>query len=330
MNRRKLIVMLGALVAAPALKAQPQHKRRVGLLLAGTPAQQKGFTEAFAARLRALGWEDGRNVALEFRFAENRYDRLPALAAELVAGKVELIVAHSNCVPPAQAAAAGRIPVVFTFVPDPVGSGYVNSLAHPGGSMTGVLQHAIEYGPKQLELLRQLAPALAHVGWLAYPAQSDEQKRQREKTYRNLEAAAARLGVSMTPHLAATPAEIVAAFDAAAAAKAGGMIVVPGSLYHQEAKRIAELALRHRIASAFGDRLWVQAGGLVSYGIDFSDLFARTAPYVDRILKGAKPGELPVDQVERFVTAVNRRTANALGLKVPPELLLRADEVIES
>jgi putative ABC transport system substrate-binding protein len=195
--------------------------------------------------------------------------------------------------------------------------------------MTGVKQHFVQYGPKQLELLKELAPALERVAWLAYPIDSENRKHARRVAYENLELSGRKLGVSIVPLEVSTPQEIGVAFDRAAAARARGMIVVPGSLFHQEAKTIADLARRHRIATAFGDSLWVRAGGLVSYGIDFADQFARTAPYVDRVLRGAKPAELPVDQAERFVTAINRRTADALGLKIPRSLLVRADEVIE-
>lgn len=324
MNRRDAVVALLALGAPTApfsVCAQTPHVRRIGVLL---PNAYPTGMSAFRKRLEALGWIEGKNLSIEFRHADDRNERFPVLAKELVVQKIELIATISTPGALAAKAATTSIPIVFALVADPVGSGLVASLARPGGNVTGVSNLAIEIAPKQLELLKALVPKLKRVAFLNDPSNA-----ARPVIVDSLRSAAERAGVTLVIVDAPSAEEIDAAFAKAAREHVAAMVVPPSSLYLTQIKRIVQLATRYKIATAHQNRSAVAAGALVSYGIDFIDGFARTAVYVDKILKGAKPADLPVEQADRFETFINRSAAKALGLTIPQSVLVRVDEVIE-
>jgi putative tryptophan/tyrosine transport system substrate-binding protein len=324
MNRRDSMVALMAFGAASASgfgHAQSRPIRRIGILL---PNSAPALNGAFRKRLAGLGWIEGQNLVIHSRHADNDNERLRDLAAELVALKVEVIITTSTRGALATKAATSVIPIVFALVANPVGSGIVSNLARPGGNITGLSNLAGDVGIKQLELLKALMPKLERTAFLNDPSIAAGRD-----ISANVRAAAERTGISLMVIEAKTAAEIAPAFERASRERATAMIVPPGSLYVSHAKQIVELAKHHRMATAHQDRNTVAEGALVSYGVDFVDGFARSAVYVDKILKGAKPGDLPVEQADRFVIAINRTTAKALGITIPQSVLVRVDEVIE-
>lgn len=316
------MLMALALAGVPIAHAQTPRARRIGVLLPSS--HNAALLVPFRKRLEELGWVEGKNLAFELRNAENQYDRLPVLASELVRLDVDLIIAASTPVARAAKDATGRIPVVFTWVADPVGSGLVASLGRPGSNATGLSNRAIEIGPKLLELIKALVPGLKRVAELRDPNFSGAPALSAQ-----LKAAAPRLGITLVQIGASAAEDLEPAFAAAAREKVQAMLIPPLPLYSEQRARIGELGKKFRIATASQFRTFVEAGGLVSYGSDLNDGFVRTAGYVDRILRGAKAADLPVEQSDRFVITLNRRTANELGLKIPRDLLARADEVIE-
>ena len=322
MKRRDLLLAVGAIAVASHAHGQARKVRRIGILLPSS--QNMNLLTLFKKRLAELGWIEGQNLVIETRNAENRYDRLPTLAAELVHLRPDVIVAASTPVARAVKDAAGDIPIVFAWVADPVGSGIVASLGRPGGNATGLSNRAIEIGPKLLELLKSMIPGLKRVAELRDPNFAGAPALTAQ-----LKDAAPRIGLVLTQIRASTADDLESAFAEAARDKVQAMLIPPLPLYSEQRARIAALGKKHRIATASQFRAFVDAGGLVSYGSDLNDGFLRTAPYVDKILRGAKPADLPVEQADRFMTVINRRTAADLGLKIPQELLLRADEVIE-
>ena len=325
MDRRESILALiavGAAAVSSRAHAQTQPVRRIGLL---QPNDAFPILEtAFRKRLAALGWVEGKNLVIEYRHADSRNERMPALAAELVALKVEVIVTNATPGTLAAKAATSTIPIVFTLVSDPVGSGAVASLGRPGGNVTGIANLAGEIAPKQLELLKDLLPKLQRVAFMRDPSVPGP-----GTMTKGLQSAAERAGLALVIIDVRTAEEIEPAFATAVRERATAMILAPTSMYATQATRIAELAQKHRIATAFQARRSVAAGGLVSYGADGIDGYSRTAVYVDKILRGAKPGDLPVEQADRFVTIINKSTAKALGITIPQSVLVRVDEVIE-
>lgn len=323
MRRRQLLLIPAAIALAPFARAQQQGRvSRVGILL---PAKlNEPLLKPYRERLSALGWVEGRNLAIEVRNAENRYDHAPALAGELVRLKCEVIVAASTALALAAKQAASHTPVVFTWVSDPIGSGLVKSLNRPGANLTGLSNLVLEIAPKQFELLKALDPRLLRAAVL-----TDATLQASGPYTESVRRAAAALGLSLLELDAGSADAIERAFDLAAREHATAMIAPPHPLYAEQRVRIAELALRHRIASAFQARAFVVAGGLVSYGTDLRDGFLRTATYVDKILRGTKPADLPVEQADRFEIVLNRKTAAALGLSIPPAVLLQATEILE-
>lgn len=322
MKRRELLLAAGALAFAPRLHAQSQRARRVGILLPSKA--NEGLLAPYRKRLGELGWFEGRNLAIEARNAENRYERFPSLAAELVRLKVDVIVTASTPVTRAAKEATATIPVVFAWVADPVGSGLVASLGRPAGNLTGLSNVVFDIAPKQIELLKALLPRLERVAELRDP------KWQIGEAFSvQLKDAASRADIILIQVDASSAEELEKAFATAARGRATAMVVPPLPSYGEQAKRIAQLSKQYRIPTASQSRHYVTAGGLASYGSDLVDGFLRTAAYVDKILRGAKPADLPVEQAGRFELVLNRGTAKELGLTIPQSLLVQATEVIE-
>ena len=321
MNRREALLAASALVVAPLVQAQPERMRRIGLLL---PSASSARIEVpLSKRLAALGWVTGRNLEMVVRNAEDHLDRLPALAAQLVALKPEVIVVGTIPATRAVKAATGTIPIVFTWVGDPVAAALVESLARPGGNATGLSNMVIDTAPKQFELLKALQPSLARVAELYDPNYAGGPLRAR---YKEL---AQRAGVTLIPVACSSAADLESAFTTAVREGTTAMVINPLPLYAVLASRIAQLAIRHRIVAIAQTRIYPDAGGLLSYGGDLFDQFLRTAGYVDRILRGARPADLPVEQPDRFQLVINLKAAKALGLSIPQIVLLQATEVIE-
>jgi len=327
MRRRDLILTAGAWGALAGARtwAQGPRMRRIGVILQNALERSRPHLAEFRARLAKLGWSEGTNLDMRIWSAGTRVDRFPQLLQEAVARKVEVIVVSGT--PGARAAKdlSKGIPVVFAQLGDPVGSGLVTSLGRPGGHVTGTSIQFTEMAGKQIELLKALMPRLERAAELRSPAVG----KLAVDVSARLASAAASLGVDLM-HLNADEAtDIEPAFAAAAHAQIQAMVIVPIALFISEVKRIVQLARQHRIGTMFASRELVAAGGLISYGPDFVDSFARTAPYVDKILRGAKPADLPVEQADRFELVLNRKTAAQLGLTIPQSLLTRADGVIE-
>ncbi len=317
---------LGLLAAPLAADAQqPVKVPRVGYLSPNSPSDpaRQHRLEAFRQGLRELGYVEGQNIAVEPRWAEDKYDRLPALAADLVRSKVAVIVTVG--VPATQAAqqATRTIPIVMAVVIDPIGTGLIASLARPGGNVTGQSLVLPELVGKQLQLLKELAPQVSRVALLWNPANPGSAPQLREA-----EVAARALGVRLQRLEAREPQEIDSAFAAMTRERAGALMVLVDAMLLAQRTRIAGLAARRRLPAVYGLREHAEAGGLMVYGANPLDLERRAATYVDKILKGRKPADLPVEQPTKFELVINLKTAKALGLTIPPSILIRADEVI--
>ena len=329
MDRREFLgTLAGGLLTAPlAAKAQQAAKiPRIGWL-ANNPAGSPHLLEAFLQGLRDLGYVEGRNVVIEHRSAEGKWERFPALAAELVALKVDVIVAaNSLAVLPAKQATR-TIPIVFTAVPDAVGSKLVASLARPGGNVTGLSALSPELVGKCLELLKQAVPAVSRVAVLWQPGVLGE--RTEKDMLKGADVAARALGLRLQFVAVRGPADFDRAFSEMTRARAGALTVLTSGMFFNERRRLVDLAAKNRLPAVYPWREGVDAGGLMSYGANIADLYRRAATYVDKILKGTKPGDLPVEQPTKFELAINLKTAKALGLTIPQSLLLRADEVIQ-
>ena len=321
MNRRAFIsTVAGSLLAAPlAAEGQPAGKvYRIGLLRAGEPP--KFWIDEFREGLRELGYVEGQNVVIEFRIGP--LDQLPQLAEDLVRSKVDVIVASASSAGMAAKKATTSIPIVFTSLSHPVEIGLIKSLAHPGGNITGVTVNAGATVTKRLELLRALVPSLRQVAVLVHPAHPTDPVQRKET-----EEAARALGLQLKPAAVRAPEDFEAAFKAVSGA--GALLNIDTPLFTTYRTQFVELAARNRLPAIWSNGIIVEAGGLMSYGTYIPALFRRAATYVDKVLKGARPGDLPVEQPTRFELVINLKTAKALGLTVPPSLLQRADQVIE-
>jgi len=329
MDRRDTVLALLALGAAPlAAEAQQAAKiPRIGFLAANLAASPH-LREAFRQGLRDLGYVEGRNIVIEYRDAEGQLERLPALAAELIALKVTVIVT-GGATPTALAAkqATRTLPIVFTSAPDPVTDGLVTSLARPGGNVTGLSAFAPELVGKRLELLKQAVPGVSRVAVLWQPGAFGE--RTEKDTLKRAEVAARDLGVPLQFVEARGPADFDRAFSDMSMARAGALTVLASNMFVSERRRLVDLAAERRLPAVYSARELVDAGGLMSYGANLADLDRRAATYVDRILKGTKPADLPVEQPAKFELIINLKTARALGLTIPQSVLGRADEVIQ-
>jgi putative ABC transport system substrate-binding protein len=329
-NRRKLLLALGAAALASPLtpRAQPQSKIwRVGYL---GPSTRPGNLEsdfqigALLRGMRELGYVEGKNLIMEWRYADNNAERLQAAANELAQLKVDIIVAANTTATHAARKATATIPIVMASSGDPVRAGFVTSLSRPGGNITGLTSMSGDLGPKHLEMLRSMVPKLSRVAVLFNPANPGNLA-----ILKNVQAAARNTKAKILPLEARTAPDIEKAFSAMARENAGGVIVAPDALFIREARQIAARAAKQRLPSIAGPREFTEAGGLMSYGRNQADSYRRTAAFVDKILKGAKPGNLPVEQPTTFELFINGKTAKALGLKIPQSLLISAEKVIE-
>jgi putative ABC transport system substrate-binding protein len=329
LDRRTFIgTLTGGLLAAP-LAAEGQQAAKIARIgyLSPNLAASPHLPEAFRQGLRNLGYVEGRNVVIEYRDAEGKPERLPALAAELVALKVDVIVAPGTPQALAARQATRTLPIVFATAADPVESGLVTSLARPAGNVTGLSILAPALVGKRLELLTQAVPGVSRVAVLWQPGGHDE--RTDKDILKAAEVAARALGVQLQVVEARGPADFDRAFSDMTRARAGALTVLTGIMFLNERRRLVDLTARNRVPAVYGGRDFVHAGGLLSYGPNLADLYRRAATYVDKILKGAKPGDLPVEQPTKFELVINLKTAKALGLTIPPALLQRADQVIE-
>jgi putative tryptophan/tyrosine transport system substrate-binding protein len=326
MKRRDLITLLGGAAAWPlAASAQQPAIPVIGFLSAASPEAYTDRVRAFRQGLRDAAYVEGDNVAIEYRWAEGQYDRLPALAAELVRRQVAVIVAAPTPSAYAAKSATATIPIVFTVGDDPVKLGLVSSLARPGGNLTGVNFFGSEVVSKRLELLRELVPRIGRVAVLVNPSNATLS----ETTVRDVEAAARGMGLEVQVFNASTSWEIDAAFANLVRERSDAVFVGGDAFFTSRRVQLATLATRYVIPSSFSQREVTEAGGLMSYATNVRDTFRQVGVYVGRILKGAKPADLPVVQSSKFELVINHQTARMLGLTVPDKLLVAADEVIE-
>jgi putative tryptophan/tyrosine transport system substrate-binding protein len=328
MKRRAFLgTLAGCLLAAPlAAEAQQAGKvPRIGYLGLTSPSDRPPLLDAFRQGLRELGWVEGQNIVIDYRFAEGRFDRLPALAAELVRLKVDIIVSGGTQGVTAAKNATEAIPIVMITVRDPIGTGLIASLARPGGNVTGMSGSAgLEIVGKQLELLKEVVPKIRRVAILSNPGNA-----YHPVAIGDLNMAARSLGVQLKLLEARGPTEFDRAFAAMATERVGALLVLSDTIFNSHGTRLADLAARNRLPAAYGVRESVEAGGLMSYGSSLRDLYRRCAAFVDKILKGAKPADLPVEQPTKFELVINLKTAKALGLTISPSLLQGADELIQ-
>jgi putative ABC transport system substrate-binding protein len=330
MRRRDFLTILGGAAALTPLAAGAQQQggiRRIGVMLslAADDPVQKSRRESFEQTLQQHGWENGRNLRIDYRFGGGGADKFAALAKELVALQPDVIFAQSTGVVTAVAQETRTIPVVFVNVSDPVGAGFVASLPRPGGNLTGMLLFDADLSGKWLAMLKEISPKLRRAVLVIDPKTTPL-----DYFYRPAEAVAPSLALEIAPAQVASSADIEHAMEANGRMPDSGFVIAPGSTILRNRDLIIALAIRHRLPGIYPESVFARAGGLMSYGIaDSLEPFRQAASYVDRILRGAKPSELPVQGPTRYATVVNLRTAKAIGLDVPPMLLAQADEVIE-
>ena len=327
MRRRELIKLLGGVAAGLPFAAHAQQKSMplIGYLGVGLPQLQHPFVVAFREGLKEAGFVDGENLIIEYRWAEEHYDRLPVLAADLVRRKVDVIVATGEPSLRAAASATSTIPVVFVTGNDPVQSGLVASLARPGGNMTGFTAIATELLSKRFELLSELLPTARTIALLANPNAASVS----EVTIRLAQQAASAKGIRLLVVNAGDASDVEAAFASIAQQRADALMVSADAFFFAQRERIVALAARYAVPAAYELQEFVDAGGLISYGPNVASLRRQVGVYAGKILKGAKPVDLPIQQPTKFDLMINLKAAKALGLTVPPTLLARADEVIE-
>jgi len=331
MRRRDFISFLGSTAVTWPLLAQAQagRVRRIGMLMGLVEGDPQGgkYLSAFQEALRALGWRDGQNVQIDYRATADPEARRPR-AMELTGLEPELIVTYTTPATNAVRQATHTVPILFVAVSDPIGTGFVESFARPGGNITGFTNFEATMGGKWLELIRDIAPSVKRVAMLYNPATANAGA-SGGVYLPSMKAAADVLGIELSVSPVNDPAEIDGAFAAMAESPGGGLIVMPNVFTARNQERIVAQAARFRIPTVYPLLHFVTAGGLMSYGIDYSDQFRLAASYADRILRGGKPADLPVQQPTKFVLGINRKTAKALGLDIPATLLARVDEVVE-
>jgi ABC-type uncharacterized transport system substrate-binding protein len=325
MKRRHFIVALGGAAVWPLHAfGQKREVRVIGLLSPFSREESEPWHEAFRQGLRALGWIQGENVRFEYRYSEGRDERLPEVVTDLLAVKPDVIVTAVNTDTQPAAKATKTIPIVMAAPGDPVATGLIQNLARPGGNVTGLTQMATDLAGKRLQLLKDVAPEIARVAVLWDPRGGVS-----SLAWQEVQEPARRLGIGLHSLEVRNDDELDAALARAVEARDNGLMPLQGPIFVVNEKRIVDFAIEHRLPSIFHLPEFARAGGLMSYGPDRADLFRRAAAYVDKILKGAKPGELPVEQASKFQLVFNLKTARALGLGVPQSILARADEVIE-
>src|SRR5437773_895376 len=326
MNKKVYWGALCAMLLAlrfPAEAQQPTKIPRIGYLAAISLSTLAARTEAFRQGLRELGYVEGKNIVIEQRYAEGKFDRLPALAAELVRLKVDIIVtAGPQATRPAKQATSA-IPIVMAQDPDPVGNGFVASLARPGGNITGLATFAPELSGKQLELLKETVPKLSRVAVFGTSTNPGNAQNLRE-----VELAAKAFGVKLQYLDVLSPKEIESEIRAASKGPTDAILLLPGPVLNLQRAQIASLAVKSRLPAIYPQTEYMEAGGLMYYGANTPDLFRRAATFVDKILKGAKPADLPVEQPTKFELVINLKAAKQIGLTIPPNVLVRADRVI--
>jgi ABC-type uncharacterized transport system substrate-binding protein len=329
MKRREFIMLVGGAAAAWPLAAraqQPERMRRIGVLMnfVEDDPETKARLAAFRQGLGKRGWSEGSKVRLDYRFAAASAERYPALAKELVALQPDVILAHSTGVTAALQRESRAIPIVFVNVSDPIGSGFIAGLARPGGNITGVVHFEASVVGKWLAMLKEIAPRLARAALMG-----NRKTTPFDYFLRSAQAVAPSLAIEVVPGHVETAADIDRSIESFARVPDGGLVLPPDAMTLTHRDLIVGLAAQHRLPAVYAVQTFVAAGGLMSYGTDQNDMFRLAASYVDRILRGDKPADLPVQAPTRFETTVNLRTAKALGLTVPPGLLVAADEVIE-
>ena len=330
LRRRRFITLLSGAAAAWPLAARAQQTastvRRIGLLLPGNTRTTavRGQLEAFRKGLKEYGWVEGQNIIVEYSFAEGREDALPAIAAELARLRLDVIVAESTVAIQAAKTVTQTVPIVMATSADPVGTGLVANLNRPGGNITGLSLQTAELSGKRLQLLTEIVPGLARVAVLSNPLNPGE-KSSVEQT----KAAAQALGIETHVVEVQAPDKFESAFAAVTAAHAGALMVLPDPLLYGQHPRIVTFTAASHLPALFPEREVAEAGGLIAYGPSIPASFQRAAAYVDKILRGAKPADLPVEQPTTFELVVNLQTARAIGVTIPTSILLRADEVIE-
>jgi len=328
-SRRKIVFAFALSPLAASFRAYAQQRGkvfRIGFLYNGSrqTVLDTGRYNAFLQGMRDLGYIEGKHFVIEARFADGNYERLPALVAELVSSRVDVIVASGSAAYSALEKVPRTIPIVTTVSSDPVGSGFASSLARPSGNFTGLSTAVADLAPKHIELLKVAVPKLSRVAVLSNSGNPDHPQQ-----FKSIEAATRKLGIRLLQMNVRTASDIERSFAGMTRDRTEGVIILNDGFFVQQMRQIAELALKHRLPSIHGSVEYVESGGFMSYGPNFIDNFRLAAGYVDKILKGAKPADLPFQQPTRFYLMINRKTAKAIGLAIPQELLLRADKVIE-
>ena len=321
---RIAVVVTFAMWGVVAQAQQPTTIPRIGFLITSSPSVIAPRMDAFRQGLRALGYVEGKNIVIEPRHAEGKLDRLPALAAELVRLNVDVIVTSGPTATHPAKAATSTIPIVMAFDDDPVGSGFVASLARPGGNITGLSTLAPEISGKQLELLKEIVPRLNRVAVIGTSTRQGTAQSLKE-----MELAAGAFGVKVQYLNIQNPQDIETAFRAIGKERADALLVLQSPVFNSQRAQIADLALKSRLPATYPRREFVEDGGLMSYGVSISDLDRRAATYVDKILKGAKPADLPVEQPTKFEFIINLKAAKQIGVTIPQKVLIRADKVIK-
>ena len=326
MKKKITVITLFVMVFALCLRAEAQSKKvpRIAYLAASPASANAGRLEAFRQGLREMGYVEGDNIVIEDRYAEGKFDRLPALAAELVRLKVEVIITAGPPVTRAVKEATATIPVVMAQDGDPVGNGFVASLARPGGNITGMSQLAPEISGKQLELLKETVPKLSRVAVLGTSTRPGN-----AQALKQTEIAAATFGMQLQYLDVKGPKDIETAFRHARQGGAGAVLVLQGPVFTSKRTQVADLAAKTRLPAIYPQTEYADAGGFMCYGVNTLDLFRRAAYHVDKILKGAKPADLPIEQPTKFELVINLKSAKQIGLTVPPNVLARADRVIK-
>ena len=329
MKRREFITLIGGAAAAWPMAARSQQAARVwriGFVGGGPrpPALGSSVYASFLRGMQEIGYTEGKDFLVEWRFAEGRFQLFPDLLAELVRAKVDVIVLGTSAAVTAAQRTTSTVPIVMASSIDPVGRGYIASLAYPGGNVTGLASSQEQTAPKQLELLSKAAPNRLRIGYLVNPSNPDH-----ASLMKYAQQAAQQAGLAIIPVELQKPEEVSMAFSKLISAQAGAAIVPGDAFFFSQRQQLAELALIYRLPTMFAHREYAEAGGLMSYGENLADFYRRAAFYVDKIFKGAKPADLPVQQPTRFFLTMNRKTAEALDLTIPLELLIFADEIIE-